>query len=263
MLAVQFRSTLYALGCTPVPDREIVTGFVASLATLMFPAAVPVTPGVNVAFRAVDWLGPSTKLAPAPLTVNPEPLAATLEIVTFAFPLFVNVVVREVLLATVTFPKLKLAGLAAKRRVAPITLADAGMVNVEFMALLVTETDPLMLPADADDALNVILNVLLRPAAMVIGRFNPEVPNPVPATEILEMVAAVVPPFANVIVCELLDPAITLGNIAFAGLAISCACGLGLFELGLSEELDPWTSPAHPLTNVAPARATPSANALT
>jgi len=50
-----------------------------------------------------------------PLTLNPVPVAVTLEIVTFEFPLFVSVTLNELVLPTFTFPKFKLAGFAPSR----------------------------------------------------------------------------------------------------------------------------------------------------
>ena len=71
--------------------------------------------------------------------------------------------------------------------------------------------------------MNVTVNVLLCPAATTKGKFSPEVPKPAPATVTLEMVALAFPLFDSVIVCEVTDPAVTLGKLALAGVAESLA----------------------------------------
>jgi hypothetical protein len=67
----------------------------------------------------------------------------------------------------------------------------------------------------------------------------------------LETVAAALPLFVKVIVCELFEPMATLGKLALAGLAESCACGCGFGDgvgLGLGFcETSAVTRPAHPL----------------
>lgn len=64
-----------------------------------------------------------------PLALKPAPVALRPEIVTFAFPLFVSVVVSEVLVFTVTFPKLRLDGLALSDSVGATPVPLKLMVN--------------------------------------------------------------------------------------------------------------------------------------
>ena len=62
-----------------------------------------------------DWLDVKTVPADTPLTLNPAPVTATLDIVTFEFPLFVSVTPDEPLLPTFTLPKLRLVGVAPSK----------------------------------------------------------------------------------------------------------------------------------------------------
>ena len=81
-----------------------------------------------------------------PLTLNPEPVAVALEIVTFEFPLFVSVTAEELLDPTFTFPKLRLNGFAVSERVeaaTPVPLIEM-IVGDEDASLAIT-----MLPLDA------------------------------------------------------------------------------------------------------------------
>jgi hypothetical protein len=53
-----------------------------------------------------------------PLELKPAPVALTLEMVTFAFPVFVRVTLSELVVPGFTSPKLKLVGLAPSSRLA-------------------------------------------------------------------------------------------------------------------------------------------------
>jgi len=102
----------------PLPDSAIIAGeFVALLATYTLPVTLPAASGAKATFSVADWLG--NKMVPGvmPLALNPVPtgVGVTLEIVTFEFPLFVSVALKELVFPTVTFPKLRLAGLALSR----------------------------------------------------------------------------------------------------------------------------------------------------
>src|SRR5258706_144150 len=90
---------------------------VALLRTVTLPTAVPAAVGENATMSGVICFGVRSVPAVTPLGLNPIPTGVTLEIVTFEFPLFVSVVLREALLPTFTFPKPKFVGLAPSRRV--------------------------------------------------------------------------------------------------------------------------------------------------
>lgn len=67
------------------------------------------------------------------------------------------------------------------------------------------------------------MNVAVFPAVKVTGAEIPEMLNPAPDALICEIVSVAVPPFLNVIGCELLLPADTLPKFSDAGEAESCA----------------------------------------
>jgi hypothetical protein len=101
---------------TPVPEAVIVDGeFVALLATLTLPETLPAPVGAKTTFSVTDWFGVRVVPALRPLVLNPAPVGATLAIVAFEFPLLVKVTLNVLLLPSLTFPKLKLVGLAARR----------------------------------------------------------------------------------------------------------------------------------------------------
>jgi hypothetical protein len=215
----------------------------------MDPATLPVTDGANITFNTAVCPGVTVVLTPAPLAVNPAPVTRTLEIVTFAFPVFVSVTPSELLLPTNTLPKSRLLVLALSDGVDAMPLPLVAIANGVLGALLASEIEPVTFPADV--GANTTLNVALWPAAMLIGNARPEVLKPAPVTFALEIVRLALPPFCNVIVCELLEPIATAGKLALVGVAASCGCGVfGGGATGaalLPEGLDPATTPAQPL----------------
>jgi len=84
-------------------------------------------------------------------------------------PEFVSVTVCALLLPTLTFPKLRLVGLAESRSVVPVP--DRDTVAGEFVALLTTEMLPVALPTAV--GANVALKELVWPAARVRGKVSP------------------------------------------------------------------------------------------
>ena len=230
----------------------------------MDPAKLPVADGANITFNTAVCPGVTVVLAPAPLAVNPAPVTRTLEIVTFAFPVFVSVTPSELLLPTSTLPKSRLLVLALSDVVDAMPLPLVAIASGVLGALLTSEIEPVTFPADV--GANTTLNVALWPAAMLIGSARPEVLNPAPVTFALEIVTLTVPTFRNVIVCELLEPTATAGKLALVGIAASCACGVfvggatgaGLLPEGLA------TTPAQPLPiiHAASTTATRHFNAL-
>jgi hypothetical protein len=77
------------------------------------PVRIPVAAGVKVAFSIA--VCPGVKICPVdtPLAVYPAPEILTLEMVTFEFPVLVNVTPRRLLWPRPTFPKLRLVAFAA------------------------------------------------------------------------------------------------------------------------------------------------------
>ena len=221
----------------------------------MVPLAFPTAIGVNVVLSVALCPGANTVSAPTPLTANPAPLTDTPAMVMFAFPLLVSVAPRELLVPTVTFPKLKFTGFEPNERLTAIAVPLTGMVRGELGALLASKIDPFAVPLAV--AVNVTLKDMLWPAGSISGRLNPDVPNPAPETVTLEIVALPLPLLSSVIVCELVDPTITLGKVALAGLTESLACvrvglGAGVGEPKLFAGLELITRPAQPLKNSEP-----------
>ena len=78
-----------------------------------------------------------------PDKLKPVPLTATLETVTFTFPVFVNVTFCETVLPAVTVPKLTLEGpTEIVVGVALATAPDSGTATEESLALLDTISEP-------------------------------------------------------------------------------------------------------------------------
>jgi hypothetical protein len=251
VLGSQFSATLCELNCPPLPANAIDTP-AALLATVTDPATLPVADGANITFNTAVCPGVTVVLAPAPLAVNPAPVTTTLEIVTFAFPVFVSVTPSELLLPTSTLPKFRLLVLALSVVVDAMPLPLVAIASGVLGALLTSEIEPVAFPADV--GANTTLNVAFWPAAMLIGNARPEVLKPAPVTFALEIVRLALPPFCNVIVCELLEPIATAGKLALVGIAASCGCSAmplplvtiasGVLGALLTSEIEPVTFPA-------------------
>ena len=262
MLGSQFNATVCELNCPPLPASWIDT-FPPLLVIATAPAALPVADGENVTFKAAVCPAGTVVFAPMPVALKPGPVTTTLLITAFAFPVFVTTTPSELVLPTSTLPKSKFPTLALSTGAKVTALPLVEITSGELGASLASEIDPVTFPVEL--GANTILNVVLCPAAMLIGTVRPEVLNPAPATLALEIVTVPVPGFCNVIVCELLDPVATPGKLALIGVAESwgcgCACGCGGCADGcagfdgagvlpdplLPEVFDPITTPAHPL----------------
>jgi hypothetical protein len=169
-----------------------------------------------------DWFGVNISPEVTPLLLYPVPVTVTPEIVTFEFPLLVSVVVNELLLPTLTLPKLKLDALNPSTRVAATPVPLSEIVVGELGALLTSVIDPVTLPAALGP--NTALNVAALPAPMVTGAVIPVVLNPAPVTVTEEIVTVALPPFVRLMVCELFVPVVTLPNAAVVGVADNCGC---------------------------------------
>src|SRR2546425_2117000 len=108
------------------------------------------------------------------------PLAVGLETLALEFPVFVSVAVKERVLLTFTFPKLRLVGFAPSRKVAATPVPLSGIASGEPGALLTKEIEPVTLPAVV--GAKAALNVVLPPAAIVTGTVRPEMVKPAPDT---------------------------------------------------------------------------------
>ena len=223
----------------------------ALLAMVIVPTALPVAGAKNVTFSAAVWPGVRMVFAATPLTLNPEPVTPTLEIVRFALPALVKITPSELLEPAMTLPKSKVLTLETNSGVEAMPEPLAEITSGELGALLVMETEPVALPAALGE--KTTLNVLYWPGAMFVGRAKPEVENPDPLTVTLEMVTVPVPVFCKVTVCDPVAPMAVPGKLALVGVAESC--GWGVFVGGgvvggglpvLPEELTPLITPAQP-----------------
>lgn len=98
------------------------------------------------------------------------------------------------MLPTVTFPKLRVAGLEARAPgVTPVPVS--GMVRVGFDELEVTVRLPLALPEAT--GLKLTLKLTLCPAVSVTGAVIPLTLNPVPLLPICEIVTVEPPVFVS------------------------------------------------------------------
>ena len=95
---------------------------------------------------------------------------------------------------TVTFPKLRLLGLAPSRSVTPVPESET--LAGEFVALLLKGMLPLALPVVV--GAKVALKVVVWPAVRVRGRVRPLMLKPVPVTAACDTVTLPVPVFVRV-----------------------------------------------------------------
>lgn len=131
----------------PVSGKLMLGAFVASLAIVMDPVTLPPVFGAKPAVNVALWPAVSVVPPGIPVTLIPAPLAASLEIVRFEFPVFVSVNVWAVEAPTVTFPNATLPGDTLSNRVVvvpvPLTAIDTALSD----AVEATVTAPLTLPA--------------------------------------------------------------------------------------------------------------------
>jgi hypothetical protein len=220
VLGFHVRSTDFAVCWIAVPDSEIVVGeFEALLVTVTLPCALPADTSLNAMLSFVDWFGARMIPAVAPLWLNPRPVISTREIVTFEFPRLVSVTPNELSLFTFIVPKFKPVGLAPSSDVAATPVPLSEIVNGDFETLLVSETEPVLLPVDV--GANTALKVALLPAAITVGTVKPSILKPVPEMLAREIAMPIVPVLLSRMVCESLSPVTTLPKLAIDGVAES------------------------------------------
>ena len=120
---------------------------------------------------------------------------------------------------TRTLPKLKLVVLGVSWSVWATPLADKAIVAGEFVALLMTETLPVTLPAVS--GVKVMVKLALCPAAKVSGTAKPVAVKPAPDTATCETLTLLLPVFVSTTVCEPLPPTSTLPRFKEVALAES------------------------------------------
>lgn len=173
----------------------------ALLAIETLPERVPAALGLYVMVRFASAPAPKLAGTANPVTLTPEPETAIPEIVTLLVPGFVNLTVFVTSLPTETVPNaIDDADAFSTAVVVPVPLKITSIVG--SIALLVIA----MVPASEAPAvgLNTTLIVVLCPALNAIGRCGPEAVNPVPVTEIPEIIKIPAPVFVSVTVFVLL-----------------------------------------------------------
>jgi len=130
----------------PMPDRLITSGEgVPFVVSVMLPVTVAADDGVKTALKVA--LPPAAIVVDVerPVSVKPVPDTVTCENVRVAFPVFSSVIVCELLVPTVTVPKVTLVGLAEIVGWVPVPLR--AMVSGELGASLVIATLPVVIAA--------------------------------------------------------------------------------------------------------------------
>ena len=152
----------------------------------------------------------------------PVPVMLTCDMCTVAWPEFVTVDDRVLLLPTVTFPKASVPGFSAN-------LPTGLVVPLPVIEIVAGDCGSLLLIDRLPDALPVLVGekdtliVADCPALTVFGVVIPLTPNSAPFKVITEMFKSEPPVFVSVTLEEAVVPVVTLPNPTLAGLAPSCA----------------------------------------
>lgn len=207
----------------PEPLRAIESAeFDALLAMVMFPEALPVVAGANCAVNVAPWPAEITSGVVRPMMLKPVPVVVAPETVTLAFPELLSVTVCLPVLPTVTAPKTALAGVALKVELCVTPLPDNMIACGDPAALSVREMLPVLPPVAV--GVNCALNVTVWPAAIVVGKVKPLIPNALPDTEARFTTTLLALVFVNVIGCVPLCPTITFPKLTVAGEIASPGC---------------------------------------
>jgi hypothetical protein len=161
-------------GVTPLPLTPIVVGeLLALLANVIVPLAFPAVVGAKPTLT--DTLCPAARLigSVGPAAVNAPVDALSEESVTAVPPVFVTETVWEVVLPTLTFPRLTDAGLAviAPGVEAEVPMPLTAMAVGALLALLPTVIVPLAFPAPV--GVNATRKETVCPGIMFIGSEGP------------------------------------------------------------------------------------------
>ena len=152
------------LAAVPVPDRLITKGEgVPFVVSVMLPVTVVELDGVKTALNGALPPAAIVVAAERPDSVKPGPETAICENVSIALPLFASVILCELLVPTVTVPKVTLVGLAEICGWVPVPVR--AMVRGEPDALLAIDTLPLALVALG--GANVTVKEVVWPGLMV------------------------------------------------------------------------------------------------
>jgi hypothetical protein len=213
-LEVLSPSSLVAV--TPVPLNAMTVGEFGALLTIVTePLTEPAEVGPNTTLNVVLLPAATDKGALIPVILKPVPATATEEMAREAFPPFERVIVCELLVPVLTFPKLALPGVAVICACVAVPLKE--IVIDGFEALLTIEIVPLLLPELV--GANCALKVVLWPARTVIGAVSPLMLKPAPVAAACEIVTLAEPEFVKVmdwlpVLPTFTDPKFTIGGLA-------------------------------------------------
>ncbi len=180
-----------------------IVGSVALLVSVSIPVSVPAATGLYVTVKFTVCPAANDAGTVRPVTVTPVPVYDILVIDADSAPVFSSFTVCVCSLPTATSPKVIAAGVAVSA--APVTPVPLRATSEgELAALLAIVIIPVSLAPVV--GLNAAVMDAVWPALSDIGSFGPEAVNPVPDTEIAEMVSESVPLLDNVTDCVALCP---------------------------------------------------------
>jgi len=204
-------------GCTPAPESEIVVGELpALLTTETLPDTLPVTVGPNCTLRLLDCPAAMVSGRVGPLMLKPVPETVACETVTTALPRFVSVTVWALVLATVTFPKMMLAGFGVSCPPVgwmPFPVKGTTLGELRVLLVSVTLPDALLMAAGA----NCTLRVTDCPGVRATGKLSPLMLKPPPVTLPCEIVRLAVPELVSVMVWVPVAPTATFPKLTLVG----------------------------------------------
>ena len=119
----------------------------ALLTSETLPVTLPVAVGAKSTLKEVLLSTPRVRGSESPLTLNSDPVTLAAEIVRLAEPVFFKTTGRALVVPTVTFPKLTLAGVT-ERNPTPGTVPfpESPIAVGELEAVLTSEMLPVTLP---------------------------------------------------------------------------------------------------------------------
>lgn len=204
------------------------------------PLMPPAPAGLNVTLKLAPWPAARVMGIEDPETLKPDPVVEACVMVTLAEPEFVTNTGKMLLLPTVTFPKLRLAGLVVSLPVAATPLPDRGTVSGEFEPA--AQIDKLPLDAVAAPGIFIgaymTISVMAWPAESERGNCSGMSVNPVPEIAIFEIVRADAPPLDSLSGRELVEPNATLPKLRLDGESISWAASPPALSETVSGEFD-------------------------
>src|SRR3989449_10701390 len=194
---------------------------VALLTSEILPMALPAVVDAKTTLKLAVCPAAKVSGAVRPLALKPLPETLICEMLTLELPELVRVTVcGALLLPTVTFPKLKLVGLAVRRKVEVTPVPLNAMVEGELGASLTSERLPVTLPALV--GAKATLKLVLCPALRVSGTVRPVMLKPFPEGVACEMVILPVPELIRVMVWVLRVPTATSPKLTLVGMTESC-----------------------------------------